>query len=352
MHKLTVLTNSAVTTFRRCAREFYYAYILLCRALTQPEPLRFGTLLHLGLEAWWKAKQRSWEGSFAGVAALEAMRAHAHDDFELARAGALIIGYDARWGDTPYEVISVEGLIVTPLVHPHTGEQSPAYELGMKLDVLVRDPRDGRVKVIEHKSSAEDISLGSTYWQALKISSQLSTYIAGAKADGYDVEEVVYDVIGKPELRPKGVPLTDAQGAKIVHDANGERVRTAKGKWRETGDTALGYVVQTRPETSVEFHARIVAEISSEPEAYYRRGVVVRLEAEEQEAALDLWQTAEMISEAEAANRWPRNPGACIRFKRPCTYFDVCTGSASISDPALYRVAETAHEELALEAAE
>jgi hypothetical protein len=341
-----VITNSQMKAFRRCAREHQYSYTLGYRPAERAEALRFGTLLHLGLEAWWKAP----EGERLAHA-LAALDDGESDAYERARAAAMLRGYDARWCDEPYDVLAVEAEFYTALVNPETGAPSRTYGLGGKIDVLVSDRRDGLARLVEHKTSSEDISAGSDYWKRLLIDPQVSTYFAGGRALGHDIAECVYDVLGKPGQRPSAVALRDADNSKIVLDAGGERVRTKDGKkWRETGDAALGYVLQTRPETPDEYHDRVLAAIAENPERYYQRGTVVRLEAEEADAAHDAWHTARLIREAELASRWPRNPDACVRYGRTCEFFGVCTGTATLDSQA-FRRTENPHEELTTEAA-
>lgn len=345
--RLPVLTNSCMRVFRRCSREYLYTYQQGYRSAVEAEALRFGSLVHTALEAWWLAD----DDAARLDAAIEAMRPHVADEFDLVRAGVLMQGYDARWSGERLDVIAVEAEFRAPLINPETGAASRTYELGGKLDVVVRDRSDGLVKLVEHKTTSDDIGIGSDYWKRLMIDPQISTYFAGGKAVGHDIAECIYDVIKKPGLRPSAVPLTDEHGCKIVLDANGERVRTQKGTWRQTADTALGYVLQTRPETPDEFRERLTAHVAENPERYYQRGKVVRLEAEELDAAHDAWATARLIRDAELANRWPRNPDACVRYGRTCGFFDVCTGTASLDDAARFRRVENVHEELSSEAA-
>lgn len=341
---LPVITNSEARTFRRCAREHHLAYGLGYRSVLKAEALRFGDLVHMGLEAWWLADDdRRLE------TAIEAMGPRAEDEYELVRASTLLQGYDARWHEEPLVVIAVEREFRAPLINPETGAASRTYNLAGKLDVIVRDLRDGHTYIVEHKTTSEDIGAGSAYWQRLQIDPQVSTYYAGAKASGFDVAGCLYDVLCKPALRPSQVPLTDEEGFKIVLDAQGQRVRTQKGKWRETASSAEGFVLQTRPETAEEFRTRLIDAIANDPDRYYQRGVVVRLEAEERDAAFDVWQTARLIREAELAQRFPRNPDACVRFGRECAFFPVCVGTASLDDATLYRRAERTHEELSPE---
>ena len=319
--RLPVITNSQMKCFRRCAREHQITYTLGIRTTQEPEALRFGSLAHVGLEAWWKGAAET-----RLAAALEAMRGAAVDEYELARASVLLRGYDARWGRESFEVLSVEQEFRAPLVNPESGAASRTYELGGKLDVVARDLSDGRVKLIEHKTTSEDIGTGSNYWMRLTIDPQISTYFAGGKASGYAIEECIYDVLGKPGLRPtKATPMESR---------------------KYTKDGKLYAAQHEHDETPAEFEARLAAHVAENPDRYFQRGTVVRLEQEEADAAHDTWHTARLIREAELANRWPRNPDACVRYGRTCHLFGVCTGSASLDDASLFRRTLNQHEEL------
>lgn len=320
---------------RRCPREHHLAYELGYRPIEDAESLRFGSLWHIGLELWWMG---------AGVeSVIERATCGAADPFEAAKLRVLLRGYDARWlSERPrYEVIGVEHEFRAPLRNPDTGAASRTFELGGKIDVLfIRS-------FMEHKTTSEEIGPGSNYWRRLTLDPQISTYYVGAKASGRDMDACVYDVVRKPALRPSQVPVKDQDGVKIVLDATGERVRTKDGKkWRQTADTEQGFVLQTRSETPDEYEQRLLEEVASNPDKYYQRGEIVRLEADEREAALDAWQTARAIREAELAQAWPRNPDACSRYGRMCGFFGVCTGVESLEDDARFRRVENVHQEL------
>lgn len=296
------------------------------------------TDLHAALEVWWLGQGLD--------AALEVATRGAVDEFEAAKVRVLLRGYDARWAHEVHEVVAVEREFYAPLLNPETGAPSRTYELGGKLDVLLRS------KFVEHKTTSEDIGLGSVYWRRLTLDPQVSTYYAGAKSLGHDVHGCVYDVVRKPALRPSQVPLTDEDGVKIVHNAQGERVRTKDGKkWRETSSTAEGYVLQTRDETPAEYEARLTEDVAANADRYYQRGDVVRLEADEREAALDAWQLTQAMREGQRLGRHPRNPDACVRYGRTCSYFDVCTGVATLDDTMRFERVENVHQELAGRAA-
>lgn len=313
-------------------------YNLGYRSVEDVESLRFGSAIHLGLEAWWLGK---------GIdAAIACATEQAVDAFEAARLRVLLRGYDVRWSGECHAVAGVEVEFRAPLVNPETDAESRTYELGGKVDVLLERG------FIEHKTCSQEIGLGSVYWRKLILDSQVSTYYAGAKALGRDVDHCLYDVIRKPALRPGHVPLTDEDGVKIVLDLDGNRVRTKNGKkWREAGDASLDYVLQTRPETPEEYEARLTEDVAANPDKYYQRGKVVRLEADEREAQLDAWQLARAMREAELAGRFPRNVDACERYGRLCAFFDVCCGVASLDDETRFVRVENVHPELSAEVA-
>lgn len=181
--------------------------------------------------------------------------------------------------------------------------------------------------VEEHKTTAEDITPGEPYWARLTLDPQLSMYIKGAKALGHDVDGVLYDVLRKPGLRPLEATPIESR--------------------RYTKDTGALYKNQRAEDETPEAYGERVAEaIKEDPNKYYQRAIIVRLQHEMEEADRDVWQTAGNIRDARRLNLWPRNPDSCKPWGRTCDYFSACTGTASITDPLLFVQKEEAHEEL------
>lgn len=344
---LPLFTNSRAKTARSCQRKHRLRYIDGFRAVRVSENQHFGTLVHAGLEGYFLQWKLAGPGPACLDAALAAVQVEA-DPFERTKAEALLVGYDARWGDEPYEVLSVEQQFEAPLLNPATGAESKTWRLAGKLDLMLRDLRDGRTLLAEHKTSSEDIRQGSDYWRRLRMDSQVSIYFDGAYSLGHDVAGCLYDVIGKPALRPSQVPILDEDGVKVVRDRDGARVRTKDGKkWRETSDNAAGYALQTRTETPEEYRARLVESIAADPAAYFQRAEVSRLEAELDEARQDTWQLAQQMREAQRLRRFPRNPDSCLLYGTACEFFDVCSGAASLDDTSRFRRETDVHPELA-----
>lgn len=324
-----LLTASRLKCARACKREHRIKYGLGYRPVVEAEELFFGSLIHLALEAWWRAVQAGlpaaeWLGR--ALAALSAVKA---DPFDMARAEVMVMGYDAFWSTEAalYEVLAVEARFESDLVNPETGAASRTWRLGGKLDVVLLDRRDGRVRFMEHKTSSEDISSGSAYWRKLRMDGQISVYFDGAAALGWQPVGCIYDVLGKPGQRPlKATPLEN-------------RKYTAAGK--------LYANQRDRDETPEEYKLRLAEAVTAEPARYYSRGEVVRLDAELAEARADIWSMGKELREAELANRAQRNPEACERYGRMCPFFDVCTGAASLDDPRLFTRTDQVHPELA-----
>lgn len=338
-----LLTASRLRAARRCRRLHNIRYSLGYKPLVEDEVLRFGTLMHRALEVWWKGWQLPDEQRLQVALAAIA----SNDPFEAAKARVMMLGYHLRWKDEPYDVIGVEVEFETELRNPVTARASQTWRLAGKIDVIVRDRRDNRTYLIEHKTSSEDIAPGSAYQKKLRIDGQVSVYFEGGRALGHDVAGCLYDILKKPALRPSQVPLTDDDGRKIVLDADGDRVRTKDGKkWRETGDKELGYVLQTREETPEEYGERISTAVAGDPNGYFVRADVVRLEAEMKEAVLDVWQLGQELREAELAGRFPKNPDGCSAYGRTCPFFSVCTGEASLEDPTQFTKSTNVHPEL------
>lgn len=348
-----LMTASRARDARACRRRHYLRYTLGYRSAADAAALRFGTLLHLMLEAWWRAVMLAAsvgaEPELWLAAAQAALDGHQVDALDLCKLRVLMTGYHFRWRDEAqhYEVLGVEMKFEGPLVNPKTGKQSRLWKLAGKLDVLVRDRRDGLVRVIEHKSSSEDTSPGSDYWRRLKMDGQVSVYFEGGRILGHEVYAVLYDVVGKLQHEFKAVPKTDEHGNKIVLNAAGERVRTGQGKWRQTGDTAQGYVLQTRPETVDEFMERIAGVIAETPERFFSRAEVHRLEQELADGITDVWQLGQSLRDEELEERFPRNPDACQQPGRTCVFFAACAGEASLEDQRLYVRSDDVHPELA-----
>lgn len=345
---LRVLTSSELKTFRRCPREHRLSYVELVRPADRAAALRFGTLVHQALEAWWKASDERLAAALFVLSTAPDV-----EPYELAKAEAMLAAYDARWRDEPLEVIAVELEFETAIVNPATGHASKTYKLRGKVDALVRHTPSGRVLLVEHKTSSEDFGAGSEYVKRLRLDSQISTYYAALRDLGHDVAGILYDVLGKPKHEPKlATPEAERKWTKAVEPkpckkCPGEGCEKCGGAGEIPGEPARLYANQRdRDETVDEYQSRVLDAIAAEPDRFLSRVEVVRLDAEELEARGDLWDTARILRESQLAGRAPRNPDACASWGRTCAYFALCTGETTADDTTRYRRAPAAHEEL------
>jgi len=335
----SLITCSRLKCFNRCKRLHHYQYELGYRSVHTPLSLAFGTILHAGLEAWWKW----WAGdqvngddvksSTALGCAQEAMLTKSReceemDQATMVKAEVLMIGYDARWSaEMPkYRVLGVEVQFRTRLRNPATGYPTRDLETAGKLDVILERIEDETVWIVEHKTSSVDLTLGSPYWQRLRMDPQISIYYDGAETLGDQVAGCIYDVLAKP----------------------GERLKlaTPEDKRKYKKDGTLHANQRDRDETIEEFRNRLLLNMAENPEAYFGRAEVIRTADELRESQSDTHATALAIREGERLERHPRNPDACFLYHRECVFHPVCSLTDSLDNAEVYQRLENVHPEL------
>jgi hypothetical protein len=282
------LHASEATCLQRCPREWLHAYIDRRVPLVRPEALTRGTSVHRWLNAWWSMSP-------------EFMAAQGHNILPydpIARACCL--GYAARW-ERPH---LLDCLVEEPFLTNVGG-----VECAGNVDVLGWERRVGDIfdglTICEHKTTSSDISPGSLYWrQVSQTNLQVSMYAAA-----FPGAKVLYDVIRKPSFR-----------------------KLRAGKLNE--------------ETDDELVARCLAAMSAEPDKYFARAYVVRLEHEHAAFAQDVQSldALRLIYGATGISSWraahsvhaPRNPASCHSFGRQCGYFEVCWGMERLDNDAAF----------------
>ena len=317
--RLPMLSTTGASRYRRCPRLYYFESVLRVRpAFVDPAP-KFGKLKHRGLEAWWLASKAGLPVDEWLTAALAAIDAYPDTDpFERAKARALMIGYHVRWRSAGLVVLHVEVEFEGELVNPATGWPSTTRGQHGRIDAVAKLP-DGRVLVVEHKTTGSDID-DPDYWQDVSLNSQVGDYLLGAKHLGLQPAGVLYDVIHKPGMIPlKATPLD-----KRKHKADG----TLHANQRD------------RDETPAEYGQRVAKHIAENPAAYFARRIEVRLVDELRAAQQDLWDTHQQISASEREERWPRATGPCRMFGRLCAFAPVCRGEATLNDGTRYKKEE------------
>lgn len=325
-----LLTNSRMTCRKSCARKHHYRYNLGIRKGDTAKPLRMGSAVHLGLECL--AGGCSFDhAAVAALADYEVLPRWANTDekvhewlVERETVANLLAGYHWYYEDDPdiAEYIAPEFSFEHPIRNPDTGSSSRTFRVAGKIDGIVR-LKDGRLAVLEHKTTGDDIGPDSDYWKKLTIDQQISLYMVAARLSGHDVETVLYDVIRKPSIAPRQVPMLDGDGLKIVLDENGERVLKSDGKPRQSGDTQKGWKLLTQTESAETFGDRLRQDIAERPDFYFQRREIPRLASDLAEFEHELWQQSVDIRESINTGRHYRNTSACT-LMGTCEYIDLC----------------------------
>lgn len=254
----------------------------------------------------------------------------------VAKVKGLLVGYDARWSGADWRLVGeAERTVRLPILNPESGRTSRTFTQAGKFDGIAAGY--GKTVLLEHKSTSEDISdPDAPYWRRLTIDSQVSKYMLQAWQDGQKLDGCLYDVIRKPSIRPK--KLTKEGIAEI----------TTRGQYcgSDLLDCEIDAVLHGQLEESPELYARrLAAETTAEPQKYFARRSVPRLDSEVLDYASELWQIADEIRLARVNDRHFRNSSACMEFGRPCEYLGICSGHDS-PDSDRWRRAESVHDEL------
>lgn len=355
-----LLTHSRLSTAKVCLRKHFFAYEVGLRKAQQSTPLRMGSAVHLGLE------RLSITGDLQE--ACNAVRANYAEvpswvqDFdewitEAETCCCLVSGYQWRWSQpndglerapNVVDTVATELEFVLPLRNPETGYPSTNWKMAGKTDRIVRLV-DGRVAILETKTTGDDIGPDSDFWRRLRMDQQISLYVIAAREMGYPVETVVYDVIRKPSIGRLQVPMLDEDGCKIVVDADGKRVFNQNGSRRQSADKAKGWTLQSRLQAPFEYANRLLEDIAARPDWYYQRLEIPRLASDIEEFQVELWQQQKLISACQSHGYWFRNTAACIHPYK-CEYFDICCGGwqQGMPVPDGFEITTNVHPELNL----
>lgn len=347
-------TSSRLRVFRECPRKHRLRYVL--GLLIDPTPpMRFGTAVHAALEAWYRFWQANGQPSLD--AALDAINAAELDEIDRIRARVIVTAYHARWSNEPWEVLGVEVEF-----RYYLGD----VEIGGKIDAIIRDQRDGRVFVVEHKTSTADTTPGALYWDRLAIDTQVSIYVDGAAAGlDYQIAGCIYDVLKRPQHELKlATPeesrrYTQGKGCKRCGGSGGGKDGIKQGLgyytvnlvtvenivcaecsgtgWKNDKDGKpqaphLDARQRDSDENLDEFESRLLGDIADRVDEFLARSTIVRLDTELSRMRQELLDSIGAIEALDAADLAPPNHDACVRGRNVCAFFEACAGRASFDD--------------------
>jgi hypothetical protein len=302
--ELKILTHSCMSSFKTCQRKFEFAYIKGIRRDQDSKPLRLGGAVHKGLELL------STQGVDAGCAAIaeaySVMPAWAEvEDWltEGAIAMQLVRGYARRWGSDGFKTVAAEIPFDLPIINPETNRPSTNFRFAGKIDRIIETPNG--LMILETKTAGESIDAESDYWPRLRIDTQISGYILAARALGYDVQSVIYDVIRKPCIKV------------------------------------------TKKETVETYAERLYNDFAERPDFYYARRDIPRLESDLEEFRRELWRIQKDVRDSQLASYFYRNTAACLHPYK-CAYWTLCTNPSDTLPEGFVQV-DDVHPELGKE---
>jgi len=325
-----VLTSTRLATLRRCSKQHYFRYELGLSRIRTSDALRLGAAFHRGLELRNKGfdPAAAMDGAVAGYEIVPEWADTFDWKVECEVVRQLLAAYFWRYENDDVEIIEVERTFELPLVNPSTGRTSRAFVLAGKIDAIAR-LADGRLVVLEYKTCGEDIGPDSDYWLRLRCEPQISQYVLAARALGYDVATVLYDVTRKPTIAPLRATPPD--------------------KRKYTKDGRLYAAQREHDETPEEFGARLLTDIGDRPDYYFQRREVPRLEDELAEFQAELWHQAKLLLEARRYGRWFRN---IHRFTcGTCEFADLCLNTVRVTPgvaPSGFQFLADVHPELSV----
>jgi hypothetical protein len=250
---------------------------------------------------------------------------------------ALLLGYHSRWGLPDFDILAVEQLAQSDLYNPATQAKSRTFSVAGKIDLIVN--RFGRRVLFDHKTTSEDIKdPNSTYWRQLVVEAQPSHYMLLEWLNGRKVDEATWDVMRKPDIRPKQVAKKDRE----------ETLRYGHYFGVKLSADSLEELRITERESLEMYECRLLHDCTKErPEHYFQRRTVMRLDAEIHEHATEIWDYSQEIILARRLARHSKNSGACIYYSRPCKYLGICSGHDEATSNN-WKAKEQVHDELIL----
>ena len=320
-----LLTASRINSFLSCPRKHFYRYELGLKPNTDAQALRFGSAWALAMEARWQGKTYDEAIAIANGGSLM-------EEIDQATLAGLLHGYYRLY----------EGTEIFKFMHPevkfqHSIAGSNTFDAAGKIDGLGM-LHDGRLAIVESKTTRENIAPDSDYWLRLRFNIQILQYVYAARKLGWNVEVIIYDVTRKPAIEPVQIPILDINGFKIVNDVNGNRIFKANGEPRQSADKEKGYTLLTSLEQPDQFGRRLADDAEARPDFYFARREVPVLDDDLIEFNVNRVSISRTIlgcrheqkKVAKPEQAWPRNSSTAFNCNN-CEFSQFCLQNISVN---------------------
>jgi len=325
----TLLTYSALNTFRNCPRKYKNRYLDNLRPRERAEVLSFGSVIHTAIELWYRSQDA--ESRLTDVLAYinDTFENRVVDSNQMVQwhlATAMIRGYAERYSTEDFEVVEVEKEFVGEIRNPDTGRQSQTFRIAGKVDGIVRC-HDG-LYLLEHKTAS---TVDASYLDKLWTDTQIALYCYYLRELGYPIVGVIYNVLLKSRLKQS------AGETQAEYEARHAELAAKNKSGKSTAKRQM-------PETNEEFQSRLT-EWYSRPESFHREFIYL---SEDRLAMLqdEVWEITQQYLDARRRGKWLLNTSNCFSYQRPCEYLPYCQSgfNPNVADN-LYQISMP-HEEL------
>lgn len=313
------LSHSSIQDFLTCPRKFEWRRVRRLRKKAKARALRLGDCYHYGLDLLKKGEglesvlERIWAGYQDVPSWVRNVDAWFLDC-------EICVRLLCAWSHftEPLDVVVSEVPFEAKIRNPETGWSTGRFRLRGVIDGIVR-VRDGRLGVLEHKTTSQSIEAHSDFLRRLRVDSQISRYLNTARELGVEASTVIYDITRKPSIRPRRVTKKEKKALRSDGRYFDQPIEKVPDKLdRET------------PEM---FGARLTDDICRDPARYFRRLEVPRLPQDLYEEGRELWQQQQTIARALKTGAFFRNTFACLSPYR-CEFADLCLAGINPSSLA------------------
>jgi hypothetical protein len=296
-----IVSHSELACFRRCPAEWRFRYVLRREPRgPKSQALTKGTAIHKVIGAYHR-------GEVPDLSPLTP------------QDRALVRGYRAYWGD-PDRQFECDRTDV-----PFSIMIDPTTMVVGEFDGRGRRKDTGKKAIQEIKTSSEDITLGSAYWNKVVLTdSQVTSYLLASRLMNWGEVEILYDVLLKPKMdRLQATSINKRKYTKITKSEPISRLYADQREFDETDE---------------ELEMRVLEDICKRPEHYYQRGVAVRLEADHAAHLRDVKGTVRLLQVArDMGENIPRNTDSCFKYGRPCDFYACCSSGVDVMDETFFQ---------------
>lgn len=329
-----VWTASALKTFRRCKRKFFWKYIARLSPRANDKNLLIGAAFHNCLGQWYKGKR----SSMAMIARKyyselsEAVKNNAgivdpsiYDDM-LAMADAfcgMMVGYA-----NTYEDDRKSWNILRPSIERQFMIDMGDFFYAGKIDLVVESKN--AQQLVEHKTSSK---LRDTYINRLPLDTQIRGYIFGWQSmTGSKINEVLYDVIVKCRIRRKTDESIDDYAERIADVYCSQPDRYFYREKLSFDQSQLDAFIYELHQTHREYKA-IIDDVRNEQ--------IAKLASFFGETPFAL--------KPDNPRAWLPNDATCDEYFRECEFIQLCYKGLSRGSSRVLHQRRALHSELDLE---